>query len=194
MNILKTLCQNNNKAMPVVYEGKEPCQGCKRPGNVAWRTTKNRLCQDCEALIKQARAQQKATETHVNIFQHYHAFRSAEVNRFVHEILAALHNENAVTIHAEPLKWTAGNNGKRYKIPERTYEGLKGYFNGLDVWLREIETREKDIPEKARAAALAEKTQIYNEGIEYGRNLLLQLGTGGVTMEDFEKQVPYQKY
>lgn len=178
------------------YTGKEVCQGCRQPGNTKPRWKKDSLCADCESALMAGKAHGKELEPYVEFFQHFHAFHE-KVTPLVHKILAALHNENITHSQYkrfESMLQSFGSNGKRYTIPERCYAPLKEAFLELDKQVRLLEKSLQALPGIAKEEVQKERDRIYNEGIEKGRNLLLQLESGGLSMDDFYKQIPYHKY
>lgn len=173
-----------------MYYGNEPCVGCNRPATEQPRPEKKSLCPDCANALAAGLAYARQIEPHVRFFQHYHAY-SREVSKLVHTILGALHNPTAPYKMTEPLKWSLGDNGARYIIPARCLEPLRIFFEQIDQKAIQIEEELKRLPETVKRAVDHERTEIFNQGIEKGRNLLMQLESGGITMEDFYKNIPY---
>jgi hypothetical protein len=68
---------------------------------------------------------------------------------------------------------------------------LRIAFEEIDQKARQIDKELKALPDIVKQAVAAERTEIFNQGIEKGRNLLMQLESGGITMEDFYKNIPY---
>lgn len=172
------------------YNGKELCQGCKQPGFDKPRDSKDDLCRHCKESLAKGMAISGKIEGYCFFFQHYHAYHK-DISFLLHDILACLHNEHVHDHESrDSMKSAWGSNGKFYTIPCALYGPIKNKFDALDALCRELDT----IPEKTKAAANAERTKIYNEGVEMGRNLLMQLESGGLTMDDFAKNIPYHKY
>ena len=178
------------------YQGKEPCPGCGASAQERPRWKKHSVCQRCAELLKIGAAKDKELSMeYIGIFQHYHNFRTKFVNNLVHDICRVMNNPTAKTVATNLGGWvprkgpTFGNNGQMYKIPVQIFEGLAKYWIELDEKCLEIER----IPETAAAAAEEARTEIFNEGVRRGRNMLIQLVEGGLSMEDFEKRIPYHK-
>lgn len=180
-----------------MYYGNEPCPGCNTPATERPRPEKKSLCPDCARYLAIGRAHEKQIEPHRKIFQHYHAFRHDTTNILLHKILKAIDNPNAEITPSNDgkrsIKECFGSNGVYYKIPHRCFEPIEAFFKQLDEHSMLIEKSLKSLPEKVEKAIAEERTRIYNEGVEMGRNLLLQLENGGLSMNDFYRQIPYHK-
>lgn len=48
---------------------------------------------------------------------------------------------------------------------------------------------EQEIRSKVHQAVVGEKNKIYNEGVDHGRNLLIQLNEGDITMKTFSQEI-----
>lgn len=175
------------------YHGDEPCAGCNRPATERPRQNKKVLCPDCANALAAGLAYAAQIEPHTEFFQHYHAY-SRNVSLLVHTLLAALHNPTAPHNRCAPMKYTFGSNGARYIIPTRCIEPLRIAFEAIDQKVIQIEKELKALPDIVKAAVADERTRIFNEGTEKGKNLLMQLESGGITMEDFYKNIPYHKH
>lgn len=181
------------------YEGKEPCQGCGKPGSEMSRAKKDSLCSICRKMLERGKAvtnMEEIDESYIQIFQHHHAFHGDETNRLCHEILSIFHNGNIQNApywdHNRTLKEAWGSNGKHYTIPKKLFEPLKTFFANLEKTFDQIGEKEKAIPENARKAVAKEKNKIFNEGVQKGRDLLVALNAGKITLAEFEKDI--QKY
>lgn len=173
-----------------MYYGNDPCAGCNRPATEQARPDKKSLCPDCANALAAGLAYARQIEPHTEFFQHYHAY-SPDVSKLVHTLLAALHNPTASHTRSQPLKYAFGDNDARYIIPTRCFEPLRLAFEAIDQKVIQIERELKALPDKAKQAVADERTEIFNQGIEKGRNLLMQLESGGITMDDFYKNIPY---
>ncbi|MDO4801928.1 MAG: hypothetical protein Q4A15_07150, partial [Prevotellaceae bacterium] len=54
---------------------------------------------------------------------------------------------------------------------------------------QEIYSIEEELEKKKQDELREEKNKIFNEGVEYGRNLLFQLNRGEITAEDINKEI-----
>lgn len=171
------------------YTGNAPCAGCKKIGA---RDSKNDVCDQCQEEIKIGRAV-KVEQKYVPIFQHYHAFRSDAVNRLMHKLLEALDNPMAPKTHRKDdvIKSAWGSNGKWYVIPHTALERLREFAEEMDSQIQAIQDKIGAIPKMREEAIREERDRIYTEGVEAGKNLLFQLESGGITMDDFAKNLRY---
>lgn len=171
------------------YTGNEPCAGCKKIGA---RDSKNDVCDQCRKEIEIGRAVE-VEQKYVTIFQHYYAFRSDAVNGLIHKLLEALDNPTAPKTHRKDdvLKSAWGSNGKWYTIPHTALERLREFAEEMDRQVQAIRDRIEAIPKMREEAIREERDRIYTEGVEAGKNLLFQLENGGITMDDFAKNLRY---
>ncbi len=172
----------------IMYYGNEPCAGCHLPATERARPDKKSLCLDCANALASGMAYAIQIEPHTEFFQHYHAY-THEVSKLVHGLLAALHNPSAPYTRSEALKNAWGSNGARYIIPTRCFEPLRIAFEQIDQKVIQIEKELKALPDTVKKALADERTEIFNKGIERGRNLLMQIESGGITMDDFYKNI-----
>lgn len=182
-----------------MYKGKEVCQGCKTTGVERTRHNKTDLCGDCKKLIKIGRAQeQEAKFKYVDIRQHYHAFSSMDfddstLNKFIHELLRSLDCPDAEIVEFMiAIKPSSGDNCGRYKIPQPFVEPLTTFMGHMDKVVRDLRKQKDDLPYLAEKAVREEKTRIYNEGVEKGRDLLFALNSGTITLEQFNEKLNYK--
>jgi len=175
------------------YFGKEPCHGCGKTGAENSRFNKNRLCEDCNELLKLGKSITiDQAVSYVEFFQHFFAYE--DELKIVHDFLSAVHNEYALKIRkVDSMKMTSGNNGHFYKIDERFYEPLKKLFDDLDNLVSGLNKEKEKIPGIIKKQIANERDEIFNAGITKGRNLLLQLNAGEITLSDLEERLHYRK-
>ena len=157
------------------YTGDTPCAGCKKLGA---RESKNSVCDQCQKEIEIGRAV-AVERAYVPIFQHHHAFRSDAVNTLIHKLLTAINNP------------TAPKTGKWYVIPDSALIHLQEFAKDMDQQIMAIQDRIKSIPAMREEAIREERDRIYNEGVRAGQNLLFQLESGEIIMDDFAKNLRY---
>lgn len=181
------------------YNGKEPCAGCKRPGSEVSRDTKNDLCWDCEKIYALGKAKDKSLEEHVRITAWPNNmsnidFDDNSLTHFMYEFLKAIDNPTAETTDTITQPFNRHNHlsSLSFVVPKRIVEPLTEYFKTLQEYIHRLSDELKAIEPKAREAVQKEKDRIYNEGIEKGRNLLMQLNAGSITYDDFEKNLTYK--
>ena len=173
-----------------VYEGRETCQGCGRPGTESTRPQKDALCFDCQRALdigRQVIAEGKVQSEYANVFVHWHHFYDEECNKAIHTMLEQMENPDAAISHYAQLSRHAdGNNGRRYKIPMQFFKALDEFVCTFGKAWCELKTQRANIPKEAAEAVRQERNRIYNEGVAYGRNLLTQLNRGEIGVNDFE--------
>jgi len=179
----------------IEYKGKEPCQGCGKTGIEMPRTDKNKLCKKCVDQLQIGRiAEFEQNEQYILVFQHFYAYRPDVLNNIVHDVLRSVSNPNVKRANGHfNIKYATGNNGIYYRIPERFYEVIIKLMTELQTRYNELSEREKQIPIIVSAEIEKERNEIYNAGVAKGRDLLFQLNTGGITMDDFNEKLIYTK-
>jgi hypothetical protein len=177
-----------------MYEGKEPCQGCGKTGLEQHRSIRTKLCPSCAEILKRGKQVNVETERkYVRFFQHFYGFKNETVRQLSYDLLDAYNNQFAVLINQkECLKYSMGSNGQSYTIPASLYDSIKNILNNLENTLDDIKNREQRVKELAIQAIADEKNEIFNEGVEMGRNLLMQLNAGSITIDQFNE--PIKKY
>lgn len=178
-----------------MYKGKEKCQGCGKSGEEVNRYSKDELCETCKAALKLGLATDFENKIeHAFIFQHYHAFRSDVVNVMIHKILKSMDNPNAkVSGGLENIKHSSGSNGKYYTIDKRFVAPLKELFTEIENKFNELENELSNVPKLVAKQMDLERDIIYNDGLEKGRNLLMQLNLGTITLDDLHKNRSYRE-
>jgi hypothetical protein len=181
-----------------MYQGKEVCQGCSLSGEVVARINKNNLCNKCIELIRDARMNQHEDAVdYVSIRDWFSGFPSYEfkdksLDSLANNILSILHNENATTLKDSKTIRSQPLGSIFYKIPISIEEPLLYFFNTLAIKIKDVRLYIEESEEIARTAMQKEKDRIYNEGVEKGKQLLLQLNSGNLTMSEFEKALKYE--
>ena len=193
----------------MIYKGKEPCQGCGKPGSEKHRWYKDRLCSDCQIIFDKFKASEVEATTmkYVRVSKPRHGvfdissrgkINLSLSNMFVDSVLIGFNNPNAKPQeHKEggtnKLGSLSGGYYERYIIPEIV-------FNSLKRAVVVIEEAVKEIREQQDAAFVAVNTQlekerdkIYNAGIEKGRSLLFQLNSGDISANEFNNNYSYNE-
>ena len=82
-----------------------------------------------------------------------------------------------------------GTSHDDFVIPKVTFEAAKKLCYAVEDAVGEL-NREREAYKKRLDAELAEqKNDIYNEGVQYGRNLLFQLNRGEITVDELNKRI-----
>lgn len=167
------------------YKGQEPCQGC---GEVVLRDSKSTVCDKCRELIDLGKTVQLEREYEV-VFQHLHAYSMNATNRLLHLVLEAVTVPGNVKGEYNCVKHQDGSNGIAYRIPKGIVERLRPVFQEVDETLKGLRDKMKAAPSLIEKAIQEERDRIFKEGVEHGKNLLLRLNDGEITMDDFAKRV-----
>lgn len=184
-----------------MYQGKEVCQGCSKPGTEAQRYSKDELCKDCKESIKLGRTKEvELSEEYTDVTSWSTSLPSLDFNdntlsRLLSGLLNGLHNPyaNATSNLSHPFNPINIHGSNRHTIPTRVVEPMTEFFDKIKTVIKEIREEKENLPKMAREAVQEEKDRIYNEGIEKGRNLLFQLNQGEITETDFAKKLIYRK-
>lgn len=173
------------------YTGDAKCAGCGKTGREVSRDYKDSLCSNCKRLLALGRAKDIELKVeYANIKQHYHAYSSSRVNDFVHDMLTMLNNPTApANTPYFSFKSTFGDNCQCYRIDVKLVEPLKKFFHELDSYCNELKDAYNRMDKDAEQAVKEVKDRIYNEGVAKGRELLRQLNSGEITLDDFSKPV-----
>lgn len=172
------------------YEGKELCAGCKKTSQESPRTRKNDLCWVCEEALEYGRAKKHEDGIeYQRVRQHYHAYRSNELNKLLHDLLKSLHNPSAKAGGYEEVKHYFGDNVGWYTIPSHTFKVVVEFMQRLEDKMKDITEQYEGIEPAAKIAVSNEKNRIYNEGVQKGRELLMSLNNGEISMSDFSKSI-----
>jgi len=182
------------------YSGKEPCPGCKKPGNENSRDSKNSLCWSCDKIYKLGQAKDKElSEEYVRVTSWPNNmasfnFDDRSLGNFLGRFLKIMDNPNAKyeeTIR-QPFHKHNIHGSRSHIIPKKLVEPLTEFFEEMNKFVYDLKEESENIPKKAREAVQEEKDRIYNEGIDKGRDLLMQLNGGDITQKDFEDNLTYR--
>ncbi len=186
--------------MGKAYSGKEVCQGCGKTGGESWRDSRNSLCDKCKEELRAARQlNRESTCEYIKVKQHRYAFNSLSfddntLNKFVIDLLGSLHNPFAIPPNGfVEILPNSGNLQCDFIIPTKTFDAVKDFVLKMNDFVRDIREKKEKIPYQAAKAVQAEKDRIYNEGIAKGRNLLVQLNTGNIIIEQFNAVYDYKE-
>lgn len=181
-----------------MYVGKEICQGCGKSGLNKPRKNKNSLCENCSQLLRiSLENQHEDAVDYISVRDWIHGFSSYDfkdksLDTLANEIFAILHNDNADAIqHCQTIRSQA-HGSVYYNIPISIKDPLLTFFDNLANRIRDVRRYIEESEEIAHKAVQKERDKIYNEGLEKGKKLLLQLNSGNLTMAEFEKTISYE--
>lgn len=179
--------------MSMYYQGKEPCQGCGMPGNQVSRPEKNRLCRACEAARTRGLSREHEDKLeYTMLIIHVHAWSDTEIGEKVVSMLREMHNENAETVSTEYIKRGIGYEGSnvwRFNVDKRIAPAVQDILTTVNRRWYELKAEREEMQKEAVRLANRERTKIFNEGVQHGRQLLIQLNNGTISLTDFEKDV-----
>jgi len=182
-----------------MYNGKEVCQGCKKTGVEVPRYQKTQLCQQCEKALKAGLSElHERNIEYVGIRQWYHAFGSVEwddksLNEAIIALIKSVHNPHAKCYDNEPIKAAHADNCLYANIPKLFLEPLRKFGKTMDGFVTDLRNKYENLPRESAKEVQKEKDRIYNEGIEQGRDLLFQLNSGAISIDDFNKKLTYKR-
>jgi len=186
--------------MSKIYQGKEVCQGCRKPGTEVPRYSKDELCKSCSEILKLGLAKDfKNKEEYTSVSSWPTSLPSLDfgdrtLSDLLRGLLDGLHNPHAESTGNlfHPFNSPNIHGSVNHKIPTRVVEPMKEFFEKIQTIIKEIKQEKDGLPNMAKEAVQEEKNRIYNEGIEKGRDLLFQLNQGSITQEDFAKNLYYK--
>lgn len=190
--------------MQAKYTGKVPCPGCGRTGEEHARDSKDGLCRDCQAELEIGRALCKERDLKRNWYKMdelcggrltFHSIHNSELHARLKTLLGTFSEFQLANVG----KWfdisrSEATSGKDlFVLPEKTADAAKELTESLYKIAWELDEDKRTCQEKLKKEAAAElaeqKNQIYNEGIAYGRNLLMQLNNNEISADEFTRPV-----
>lgn len=198
-----------------MYNGNFRCPGCGRTGEEAPRQSKECLCKDCEAALKIGRAIVKERNLESKSYC-LDEFKVGEIKWYTYtdDVEKALINllntfsqfkeTNKIWGFPEPLYFNklSSNFGVSDEVilPTETFEAAKRLCEVLKKLNDDLAEKsktykavlDKELAEKRNKLyeeLATEKNKIYNDGVRYGRNLLVQLNNGEIAPNEILKDV-----
>lgn len=188
-----------------LYEGKEPCIGCGRSGEVAPRERKDALCKDCSEALWIGRGVVRDLNLDRSYYrlpefqQYYMTWYVIPINtvdKALRKLLSTFCQFDKRNISGTITKKTilcgiadAVTSHDTFLLPTITGDAANELCQALRDVCWQLK-REKDEYKKTLEKEVADqKNEIYNLGVEHGRNLLFQLNNGEISIDDFSKHV-----
>lgn len=187
-----------------MYEGDKPCPGCGRPGSECARPTKDGLCHDCQQQLSIGRAIAKERSLERNFYRlddlvigemTWYTIRLNEISRKVVKLLktfSAFDSRYALRLSANDgqlagkISSTARD---RFVLPRVTFDAAKELCESLRVACDDLEEEKRGYRKRLDAELAEQKNEIFNKGVERGRNLLFQLNSGQITLADLNRKI-----
>ena len=187
------------------YEGKEPCPGCGRTGEQVARDSRNGLCYDCQKKLRLGESLVKERGMERNYYKMddlvaanmtWYVVSIREIDRALRRLFSTLsqfnldqaiwlsgidsylgHQADAVTAH------------DTFIMPRVTFEAAQELCDAIKEVSQKLRKEECEYRKRLEKEVAEMKNDIYNDGVEHGRNLLFQLNNGEISLEDFSKRI-----
>lgn len=178
-----------------MYKGKEICQGCGRTGSEHPRWNKDEMCHECNEVFKKGKAISfEESIEYTNVRDWHNGFSKIDMDDrtldvFANEVLEALNNPTAKPTNTLETARSQYLGSRHYIVPTGFATPFNNLLNALNNNIRSLKKEKEEISVMAKNAVKDEKNKIFNEGVEEGRNLLMQLNRGDITMDDFSKNI-----
>lgn len=191
--------------MANIYKGDKPCPGCGRSGTEVPRLSKDGLCSECTEYLNIGRQFCKERDLERRLFLldelttgyvTWYQIRNKEIDGCLRELLRTFSqfDRRYAGGYCRQETMLAGDAGcgtssDEFVLPKVTFEAAKKLCHAVEDAVGEL-NREREAYKKRLDAELAEqKNDIYNEGVQYGRNLLFQLNRGEITVDELNKRI-----
>lgn len=184
------------------YEGSAPCPGCGRTGEQVARKAKDALCHDCQEQlhIGRAIAQERQLERHYYRLEDiivaeltWYTIPVAEIDKKLRNLLrtfSVFDSRNASYIPSNEgclagrIEATTARD--RFVLPRVTLDAAKELCGALKDACWDLKEQRENYRKELDAQLADQKNEIFNQGVARGRNLLLQLNSGEITLQEFQ--------
>ena len=189
--------------MYALYKGKTPCPGCGRTGEEHPRSSKDGLCMECAEALKMGKALIAernmergwyAMDELTKAVLTWYAIRTDKLDRALRNLLSKFSKFDSRYAKGNAQKAIIGEisattSRDTFVLPTETYEAAKELCEAVRDASYEIEQKRDNYKKELDKELANEKNRIYNEGVAYGRNLLMQLNNNEITPNEFTKPV-----
>lgn len=195
--------------MKPMYKGAKPCVGCGRTGEEHPRFSKDGLCNECLTKLnlgremsefygmKFARVTLPELST-VDMKWYEIPYIQSALQEFLESVsefsvrFAERHGEKPIDSFIVGYPGSScGSN--EFVIPTKSVQAARNLCKAFKEKMIELEVRERNMRADLKEELNKEREKIFNEGVRHGRNLLLQLNNGEISINDFYKNQPYKK-
>lgn len=184
------------------YEGSAPCPGCGRTGEQVARKAKDALCHDCQEQLRIGRAiaQERQLERNyykmediINAELTWYTIPIAEIDKKLRNLLwtfSVFDSRNASYIPSNEgclagrIEATTARD--RFVLPRVTLDAAKELCGALKDACWDLKEQRENYRKELDAQLADQKNEIFNQGVARGRNLLMQLNRGEVSLQDFQ--------
>lgn len=192
---------NTQKEMKY-YKGLSPCPGCGRTGEQVARKAKDALCHDCEEQLRIGRAIARERQLERNYYKlddliiaemTWYTIPVAEIDKKLRNLLRTFsvfdsRNANYASVNERCLagRFEATTGRDQFVLPRVTLDAAKELCEALKDACRDLKEQRENYRKELNAQLAEQKDEIFNQGVARGRNLLLQLNRGEITIQQFE--------
>ncbi len=184
------------------YEGSAPCPGCGRTGEQVARKAKDALCHDCQEQLRIGRAIAQERQLERNYYKMediivaeltWYTIPVAEIDKKLRNLLwtfSVFDSRNASYIPsnggclAGRIEATTARD--RFVLPRVTFDAAKELCGALNDACWDLKEQRDNYRKELDAQLADQKNEIFNQGVARGRNLLLQLNSGEITLQEFQ--------
>lgn len=184
------------------YEGSAPCPGCGRTGEQVARKAKDALCHDCQEQLRIGRAiaQERQLERHYYKMDDLIVAEPTWYTIPIDEIDKKLRNllRTFSVFDSRNASYASGNErclaGRleattardAFVLPRVTLDAAKELCGALKDACWDLKEQRENYRKELDAQLADQKNEIFNQGVARGRNLLLQLNSGEITLQEFQ--------
>lgn len=188
-----------------MYQGNQPCPGCGKTGHENPRPLKDGLCYDCQKQLEIGRAISRERKLERNYYKMddlsvchmtWYTIRDPQIEKALCNLLKTFSAFDQSRISDECRdhgiltgRIDACTGRHSFVLPKVTFEAAQELCNTINEAARELNQAREDYRKELEAELSEKKNEIYNEGVEHGRNLLLQLNAGKITLDQFHESI-----
>ena len=184
------------------YEGSAPCPGCGRTGEQVARKAKDALCHDCQEQLRIGRAIAQERQLERNYYKMedlivaeltWYTIPVAEIDKKLRNLLrtfSVFDSRNASYIPSNEgclagrIEATTARDS--FVLPRVTLDAAKELCGALKDVCWDLKEQRENYRKELDAQLADQKNEIFNQGVARGRNLLLQLNSGEITLQEFQ--------
>jgi len=193
------------------YEGNAPCPGCGRTGNEMPRKGKDCLCDECMAQLQIGRAISKERGLERNFYKmddimgYQMTWYTIHNHKIEKALCHLLHTFSQFEAHGGRVSYAPGNDGvlvgrieavtarHSFVLPKETFDAARELCQAVKDVASQLDQDRDNYRKELNAELDEQKDEIYNAGIQKGRNLLFQLNAGAITPDDFAQKLHFKK-
>lgn len=189
-----------------MYKGDAPCPGCGKKGSDKPRKSKDGLCPDCVDALKLGYSVMDRLNIKIN---HYLVPDHSKVRLTWYTIrIKAIENTLVYLLrtfseyHTDFISyWQNGKGGHLLNdycavtashtidLPDPTINAAIEFCKVVKQVSEDLEEKERNYKEELEKQLNEERNDIYNQGVQHGRNLLAQLNNNEITPEELNKRI-----